>query len=631
MCGIVGIADLSERRPDHDAIGRAMRDALAHRGPDEAGERRDGPVWLGSRRLSIIDVGGGHMPMGNEDGTVWTVYNGEIYNFPTLRDELESAGHRFRTRCDTEVVVHAFEEWGPACVERFNGMFAFAVHDTANRRLFLARDRLGEKPLHYFWDGGLFLFASEIKALLRHPDVSRRIDPLAVSKYLSFEYVPAPHSMFAAIRKLEPGYSLLLDLAERRLDVRQYWDLPLLDDAPNYKRDDEYADELLERLSEATRIRLVSDVPIGVFLSGGVDSSSVAALAARHHAGPLEAFTMGFNEPTFDETSWSEMAARAAGVVHHVERCELERVMPEIPEILATLDEPLGDASYVPTFLLSRFARRRLTVALSGDGGDDILAGYPTFPSLKLVRYYSMLPTELRLMINRVAQWLPVSLTNISFDFKIKQMLRGAGVANEIMFLHWMGSFTEREKRVLLTPEVRGATRNANAFEDVLDHIKRSNLRNDLERVLYLCAKLYLQDDILVKVDRASMANSLEVRSPFLDHTLVEFVSQLPTKLKLNRLTTKYLLKRAVARILPGRLVRRPKKGFGLPVGRWINEGLAPVIDAALAPERLRREGLFDPDFVGELLGAHRAGRRDNRKLLWTLFAFQTWHERWAT
>ncbi len=630
MCGIVGIADLSGRRADHDEIGRAMRDALSHRGPDEAGERRDGPVWFGSRRLSIIDVDGGHMPMSNEDGTVWTVYNGEIYNFPTLRAELESAGHRFRSRCDTEVVVHAFEEWGPACVERFNGMFAFAVHDAGKRQLFLARDRLGEKPLHYVWDGGLFLFASEIKALLRHPDVSRRIDPLAVSKYLTFEYVPAPHSMFQEIRKLEPGHSLLLDLAERRLEIRQYWDLPLLDDAPNYKRDDEYADELLERLSEATRIRLVSDVPIGVFLSGGVDSSSVAALAARHHAGPLEAFTMGFSEPTFDETTWSETAARAAGVVHHVEHCELERVMPEIPAIMATLDEPLGDASYVPTFLLSRFARRRLTVALSGDGGDDILAGYPTFPSLKLVRYYSMLPTELRLAINRLAQWLPVSFTNVSLDFKIKQMLRGAGVANEIMFLHWMGSFTEREKRGLLTPDVRDATRKANAFEDVLDHIKRSNLRNDLERILYLCAKLYLQDDILVKVDRASMANSLEVRSPFLDHTLVEFVSRLPTKLKLNRLTTKYLLKRAVAGILPPRLVRRPKKGFGLPVGRWINGGLGPIIDAALAPERLRREGLFDADFVGDLLAAHRAGRRDNRKLLWTLFAFQTWHERWA-
>src|SRR5438093_90282 len=258
MCGIVGIADLNDRRTEQDAIGRAMRDVLTHRGPDEAGERRDGPVWLGSRRLSIIDVAGGHMPMGNEDGSVWTVYNGEIYNFATLRAELEEAGHRFRTRCDTEVVVHAFEEWGPACVERFNGMFAFAVHDIQNRRLFLARDRMGEKPLHYVWDGALFLFASEIKALVRHPEVSRRIDPLAVSKYLTFEYVPAPHSIFQAVRKLEPGHWLLLDLAERRLEIRQYWDVPLLDDAPNYKREEDYAEELLERLSDATRIRLVS-------------------------------------------------------------------------------------------------------------------------------------------------------------------------------------------------------------------------------------------------------------------------------------------------------------------------------------------------------------------------------------
>ena len=630
MCGFVGIADLAERRADHAEIGRAMRDALAHRGPDEAGERRDGPVWLGSRRLSIIDVAEGHMPMGNEDGTVWAVYNGEIYNFAGLRDELERAGHRFRTHCDTEVLVHAYEEWGPACVERFNGMFAFAVHDVPARRLFLARDRMGEKPLHYVWDGRLFLFASEIKALLRHPDVSRAIDPLAVSKYLTFEYVPAPHSIFAAVRKLEPGRWLLLDLAERRLEEHQYWELPLIDDALNYQREEDSADELRERLSEAVRIRLVSDVPIGVFLSGGIDSSSVAALAARHHAGPLEAFTVGFSDPSFDETPWAEMAARAAGVEHHIERCDLDAVLPEIPDILGTLDEPLGDASYVPTFLLARFARRRLTVALGGDGGDDILAGYPTFSALKLVRYYAIFPLEVRLLINRLAARLPVSLANISFDFKIKQLLRGTGVAAEVMFLLWMGSFTETEKRTLLTAGVRGRIGNANAFEDVLEHIKRSNLRNDLERVLYLCAKMYLQDDILVKVDRASMANSLEVRSPFLDHTLVEFVSRLPMRVKLRRLTTKSLLKRAVGDLLPRPLVRRPKKGFGMPVGRWINGGLGPLVDAALAPERLRREGIFDPAFVSALLAEHRAGARDNRKLLWTLFAFQTWHERWA-
>ncbi|MGH7787570.1 MAG: asparagine synthetase B family protein, partial [Candidatus Binatia bacterium] len=261
MCGIVGIADLAQRRADHDAIGRAMRDALVHRGPDEAGERRDGPVWLGSRRLSIIDVADGHMPMGNEDGTVWAVYNGEIYNFAALRSELLAAGHQFQTHCDTEVLVHAYEQWGADCVERFNGMFAFAVHDVPRRRLFLARDRMGEKPLHYFFDGKLFLFASELKALLQHPDVGRALDPLSVSKYLTFEYVPAPHSIFTSVRKLEPGHLMLLDLETRQLEIRSYWDIPLADEAINYKRDDDYADELLQRLEEAVRIRLVSDVP----------------------------------------------------------------------------------------------------------------------------------------------------------------------------------------------------------------------------------------------------------------------------------------------------------------------------------------------------------------------------------
>ncbi|MGH7786338.1 MAG: asparagine synthetase B family protein, partial [Candidatus Binatia bacterium] len=350
----------------------------------------------------------------------------------------------------------------------------------------------------------------------------------------------------------------------------------------------------------------------------------------RHHAGPIEAFTAGFNDPSFDETHWAALAASSVGVAHHVERFDLERVLPEVPSILGTLDEPLGDASYVPTFLLSRFARQRVTVALGGDGGDELLAGYPTFQALKLIRYYAIFPSELRALIHRVAARLPVSLANISFDFQIKQMLRGAGVASEVMFFLWMGSFTEAEKRSLLMPGLRARLRNGNPFEDVLEHIKRSNLKNDLERTLYLCAKLYLQDDILVKVDRASMANSLEVRAPFLDHTLVEFIARLPVRLKLRRLQTKYLLKRAVTGLLPPRLVQRKKKGFGMPVGRWINGALGPLVDDALSPERLRREELFDPGFVAGLLAEHRAGTRDNRKLLWTLFSFQTWRQQWG-
>jgi len=631
MCGIVGIADLTGRRANHDVIGRAMRDTLAHRGPDEAGERYDAPVWLGSRRLSIIDLADGHMPMGNEDGTVWTIYNGELYNFAELRTELEAAGHRFRTRCDTEVIVHAYEQWGTACVERFNGMFAFAVHDVVQQRLFLARDRMGEKPLHYYWDGTLLLFASEIKALLRHPDVSRTLDPLALSKYLTFEYVPAPHSLFASVRKLEPGHWMLLDLAGRGLTIQCYWDVPLTDDGINYQRDEDYAAELRDRLAAVVRARLVSDVPIGVFLSGGIDSSTVALYAAREHGRALEAFTIGFSDPTFDETRWATQAARSIGVVHHVERCDLDRVLPEIPTLLATLDEPLGDASYIPTYLLARFARRHVTVALGGEGGDELLAGYPTFQAMKLIRYYAIFPSELRAIINSIAARLPVSLANISPDFKIKQLLRGTGVAAEVMFFLWMGSFTEAEKRRLLSPAVHNEIAGGNPFEDVLDLIKRSNLRADLERTLYLCAKLYLQDDILVKLDRASMANSLEVRAPLLDHTLVEFIARLPMRLKLRRLTGKYLLKRAVADLLPRSLVNRSKKGFGMPVGRWINGAFGPIIDDALAPERLRRQGLFDPAFVANLLAEHRAGTRDNRKLLWTLYAFQVWHENWAS
>jgi asparagine synthase (glutamine-hydrolysing) len=510
-------------------------------------------------------------------------------------------------------------------------MFAFAIYDKVKKRVFLARDRLGEKPLHYYWDGSLFVFGSEIKALLEHPGVPRSIDPVSLSKYLTYEYVPTPHSMFKDVHKLEPGHWLELDIEGRSINKRQYWDIPLSDDAINYRSVEDHAEELLHRLDESVKMRLVSDVPVGVFLSGGIDSSTVAALAARHYPGNIKAFTVSFDDPTFDESTYAVEVAKRIGVDHQIQPCNVSDMPALIPDIVGGMDEPIGDASLVPTYLLSKFAASQLKVVLGGDGGDELFAGYPTYQALKLIRYYNIFPTEVREVIKRLATVLPVSLANISFDFKVKQLLRGAGVSQEVMFFLWMGSFTEAEKRELLSPSIRQQTIKRNTFEDLFDYIKQSNLKNDLERALYLSTKLYLQDDILVKVDRASMASSLEVRAPFLDHTLVEFIAGLPTFLKLNRLTTKYVLKKAASSLLPKTIINRKKKGFGMPVGRWINGQLKDLFDETLSEGRLRRDGFFNPKYVRELLAQHRALKRDNRKLLWTLFAFQVWQDKWLS
>ncbi len=631
MCGICGVVFMD---PGHRVDGGllvAMRDTLTPRGPDEAGIYLDGNVGLASRRLSIIDLAEGHQPMANEDGSVWVVFNGEIYNFKDLRRPLEDRGHKFATNSDTEVILHAYEEYGPDCLEHFNGMFAFALYDKKARRLFLARDRVGLKPLHYLWDGQRFLFASEIKALLQDPQVPRDINLLSLSKYLTYEYVPAPHTIFQAIHKLEPGHLLLLDVSRRSLENRKYWDIPLFDDHLGYKREEEYAEELLSRLEESVRLRLVSDVPIGIFLSGGIDSSTVAALANKHHGSPIMAFTIGFDDKSFDESAYAIRVGRALGVDHRVENFQVQRMHEILPRGMDAMDEPLGDASILPTYLLSEFAARHVKVVMGGDGGDELFAGYPTYQALKLIRYYNIFPTEIRTLIRRLAGALPVSHRNISMDFKIKQLLRGAGVSQEIMFFLWMGSFTEGEKRHLLTPAIWEQIKRRNAFEDLFDYIKESNLKGEMERALYLSMKLYLQDDILVKVDRASMANSLEVRAPFLDYTFVEFAAQLPTILKLRRLTTKYLLKKAVASLLPREIVQRGKKGFGIPVGRWILGELRDMFEEYLGEARIRREGFFSPAFVRGLLEDHLARRKDNRKLLWTLLMFQLWRERWLS
>lgn len=627
MCGICGVANYAGAHVE-ERIVVAMRDALTHRGPDEAGIVVDGSVGLGHRRLSIIDLSTGSQPMHNEDSTIWIVFNGEIYNYQRLREDLLQAGHVFYTNSDTETLIHLYEEYGIEMLQKINGMFAFCIWDSRNQELVIARDRLGQKPLYYTCTGSAFLFASELKSLFQHPAVSREIDVLSLSKYLTYEYVPAPHSIIKNVHKLQPGCYLVYSTRTKEILTKEYWDIPLRDESIGYMTEEDYAEELLRLLKESVRYRLMSDVPIGIFLSGGLDSSTITALASELTP-HVKTFSIGFDEKSFDESNYASQIAQQFGTDHYTDVLDITKAYTLLPDIMRFLDEPLGDASILPTFLLSRFTRHHVTVALGGDGGDELFAGYPTYQSLRLIDYYNIFPRELRAAIHKLVAMLPVSHNNISFDFKLKQMLRGAGVSTEVMFFLWMGAFTEHEKKSLFTPDMYAQIHTHNPFEDLFAYIQKSRLQKPLERALYLSTKLYLQDDILVKVDRASMANSLEARAPFLDHRVAEFAAKLPSIYKLNRLTTKYLLKKASQKILPGPIVKRKKKGFGIPVSKWLYGDMRSVLEEYFDKDRLRKDGLFDAGFIRQLLQEHWSKKKDNRKLLWTLLIFQMWKEKW--
>lgn len=624
MCGIAGFTagQIDAERARRVIVD--MCDAMRHRGPDDDGYLIEPSVTLGMRRLSIIDVAGGHQPISNEDETVWVVFNGEIYNFPTLRDELLARGHRFRTNSDTETIVHLFEEMGPDAVRRLDGMFAFAVWDARRNRLVLARDRMGKKPLHYAIVGSELVFASELKALLRHPSVRRDLSVSGLSRYLMHDYVPAPGTIFREVRKLPPGHFLVRE--DGGTQIRQYWDLPLPANGQVASTEDA-ARELRSLLESATRRRLLSEVPLGAFLSGGIDSSAVVAFMARNATERVKTFHIGFDEKSFDESKHARRMAAHLATDHHEQILTPAAVFELLPRIGAMLDEPMADASVLPTYLLSRFTRQSVTVALSGDGGDELFAGYPTYQAHRLARLAGHLPKPVLALASGAAEKLPVSYGNFSVDFKIKKFLSGLGHAPEIRHTIWMGTFDPREVEQLLQPDVWSEIEPGAMFSEVDGYVRTAGDRDWLGRMLYLDAKLYLQDEVLVKVDRASMACSLEVRCPFLDTAVVEFVSRLPSAMKLRRFSTKYLLKRSLQGLVPDDILHRPKKGFGIPVGRWIRGELRELFQATLDAPRIERQGIFRSAEVSRLLAEHLDGRRDHRKKLWSLFVFQLWHQ----
>jgi asparagine synthase (glutamine-hydrolysing) len=622
MCGIAGFVNRPGEPADR-AILERMTATLAHRGPDGDGFYVEGPAALGHRRLSIIDLSGGAEPMSNEDGTIWITYNGELYNDPELRKELEAKGHRYRSSCDVESLIHLYEEEGLEFARRLNGMFAAAIWDANHGRLVLVRDRMGQKPLFYgeLPSGGL-AFGSEPKAVLAHPGIGRGLDHASLARYLFYEYVPAPYSIWRSLQKLPRGHALCWEAGSFR--TFRYWQPS---DSISAELDFEAASERFwTELRESVARHRRSDVPIGVFLSGGIDSSSVAAaLCEVEPARNVRTFSIGFEDPSFDESSHSRAFAHHLGTDHHEQTFSIDSVYQLLPQVARWLDEPFGDASILPTHLLSRFARSEVKVILGGDGADELLAGYPTFAAERAAGVFRRLPRSAQSLAGAAARRLPVDHRNFSFDFKIKQFLRGAAEPLPLAHQRWMGSFSGAEIAELLV--------GGGAIDVEQEHLQRARLlgggTDPLARSLALYQDTYLPEDILTKVDRASMACGLEVRAPFLDAKLVDFIQSLPPSFKFGRNRTKRLLKRAAARRLPAAVLARPKKGFGIPVASWLRGPLAPLMHQHLGRERLERQGLFQPDVVARLVAEHLSGRHDHRKPLWTLLVFQLWYDHW--
>src|SRR3989442_2808935 len=619
MCGICGVAGGGSEGRE---LVQRMCSTLAHRGPDDEGSIQLDGVTLGMRRLSIIDLAGGHQPIHNEDSKVWVVQNGEIYNHLELRDQLVAAGPSFYTQSDTEVLVHGYEQWGEGLVERLNGMFAFALLDRPRGLLVLARDRMGIKPLHYAIDGRRLVFASELKALLCDPALRRGIDPAALDQYLALEFVPSPSSIVRGISKLPPAHTLTWSAADGKHRLRRYWtpDLAAGEGDVKPRSLDEHCEELRSVLRESVRKELISDVPLGVFLSGGIDSSAVAAMMSQLGS-EGKSFSVGFQDRSFDETPYARQVAGHLGTEHRELTLEPAMLLGLIPKLPTLLDEPLGDASIIPTYLLSEFTRRHVKVALGGDGGDELFGGYPTLQAHRLAGYYLRAPALLRrAIVEPLVQRLPVSRGNLSFDFRAKRFVSGAAHPVAERHRRWMGSFASEERTALLSREVRASLRDAYGGDEVGSY-------DPLNQVLMMDMRLYLENDILVKLDRASMMASLEGRVPLLNNDFVAYATSLPLRMKLRGMRSKFLFKRALRGVLPDRILNRPKKGFGIPVAEWFRGPLKEQMLSVLAPDRLSREGFFEPRAVRELIDDHLAGRRDNRKQLWTLFTFQLWRQ----
>jgi asparagine synthase (glutamine-hydrolysing) len=628
VCGLSGFVSLAAR-PAECAIARRMTATLRHRGPDDEGYHVAGPVAFGHRRLQIIDLATGHQPIANETGTIHAMLNGEIYNYRSLTEALRARGHRFATSSDTEVIVHAWEEFGADCLAHFNGMFAFVLWDAERQTLFAARDRMGEKPLYYAERNGWFVFASEIRALLAHPEIGRDLDLPGLSRYLASGYLPDPHAILAGVRKLPAGHSLTVASGKVRLD--RYWDLPFGANPAAQAPDDDvrgWSETLWKALCTSVRHRLVSDVPVGIFLSGGIDSSAVTAAALTVAATQrFETFSIGFEEPSYSEEPFARAVAQHLGTEHHQFPFTAADAAALLPRLGDLLDEPLADPAFLPTLHLARHTRASVTVALSGDGGDELLCGYPTFLAVRPMGWVRRLPGGAMRTVTRLVEAWPSSRRYGSPSFLLKQFFRGAAHDPDVATHIMMGSLSPAEQRGLLAPAVAEACAGFDPYEDLAEIMVDAPADDPIRRMIYHHCKLYLAGQTLVKMDRGTMAYGVEARAPFLDPDFVALACALPSSLKLRGWTTKYALKRALRGRLPQGILERRKQGFGVPLAQWLRGPLRRELEETLSPARLRRVGLLDPERVRNLVAEHVAGRRDHRRTLWTLLVFERWRE----
>ena len=623
MCGIVGLVRNDGLDVDQALLGR-MCAAIRHRGPDDDGFYVNGPVGLGMRRLSIIDLKSGQQPIHNRDRTAWIVFNGEIYNYRELREKLEKLGHTFYTNSDTEAIVHAYDRYGADCPKHLRGMFAFAIWDERTQELFLARDRVGKKPLLYAQVNGQFVFGSEFSALLLHPDIGRDIDFQALDHYLSFMCVPAPLTAYRAIRKLEPGHTLRWRKGDLRLE--RYWQ-------PDFSKkididEEEAGERAIEILRDAVRVRLMSEVPLGAFLSGGIDSSAVVALMSEESSDPVKTFSIGFEEQDFSELHHARRVAEHVGADHH-EFIVRPDALEVVPLLVEHYGEPFADSSAIPTYYVARETRKHVTVALNGDGGDESFAGYERYAAMRLAEVYYRLPGILRgSLVEPAVGLIPTSEGRRSRVRDAKRFLRAASLPKADRYLRWVSVFDREAKVDLYSESFRNETANAHAAALLDPWFAKANGAGIVDAALLADIMTYLPNDLLVKVDIATMAVSLEARSPFLDHHVIEFAASLPERLKLRGLTTKYLLKRVLKKLLPAENLSRRKMGFGVPIGLWFRGKLQPFLRETVLSEKALNRGLFKTSTVERLVEQHTSGERDYAHQLWTLLMLELWFRR---
>src|SRR2546423_1513914 len=623
MCGITGIVRSDGAQIDRDLLAR-MNDAIRHRGPDDDGYYFGEGVGLAMRRLAIIDLAHGQQPIHNADSTAWIVFNGEIYNYQELRKDLEARGHRFYTDSDTEAIVHAYDEHGTDCPKYLRGMFAFAIWDERAKSLFLARDRVGKKPLLYAQANGQLIFGSEFMALLQHPDVSRNVNYEAIHHYLSFICVPAPLTAYQSISKLQPGHSLLWKNGEIKLE--RYWQLDFSNKISI--SEEEAGERVVDLLRDAVRVRLMSEVQLGAFLSGGIDSSAIVALMAQESSEKVKTFSIGFEEQDFSELHHARRVAEYVGAEHHE-----FIVRPDAMEILPTLvehyGEPFADSSAIPSYYVSRETRKYVTVALNGDGGDECFAGYERYAAMNLAQRYADLPGKLRDgLISNVVAALPGFDARQNPLRKVKRFIAAASLPPVERYFRWISAFDEAGKKDLYSESFRHETANFRATSILEPWFAKANGAGIIDAALLTDTMTYLPNDLLVKMDIASMAVSLEARSPFLDHHLMEFAASLPENLKLRGLKTKYLLKRVLKRLVPQENLTRRKMGFGVPIGAWFRGSMQPLLRESLLSERALKRGLFKPDAVRALVEQHVAQQVDHSHRLWSLLMLELWFQR---